>query len=173
MTSSAPGPPAPRARVRTATDRDVPILALLRFELRSELREAQEPKEAFVERCARWMAERLPADPRWRCWVAEHEGEIIGTVWLQTLEKLPNPVTELELHAYITSVYIAPHHRNAGAGALLLETALEWCRASGIDAVFLWPSARSRGLYQRHGFSVRDDLFALRPASGAAPPRET
>ena len=53
------------------------------------------------------------------------------------LEKVPNPVSELELHAYITNVYVLPQARNAGLGALLLETCLAWCKPSGIDAVFL------------------------------------
>jgi hypothetical protein len=50
-------------------------------------------------------------------------------------------------------------------GALLLDAALNWCRDSQIDAVFLWPSDGSRSFYERYGFSVRDDLFALRPVS--------
>jgi hypothetical protein len=39
---------------------------------------------------------------------------------------------------------------------------LRVCLAEGLDAVILWPSARSRSLYERHGFAVRDDLFERR-----------
>jgi GNAT superfamily N-acetyltransferase len=53
--------------------------------------------------------------------------------------------------------------RRGGIGGRLLETALAWCRAAGVDAVLLWPCARSRSLYERYGFGVRDDLLALRP----------
>jgi hypothetical protein len=28
-----------------------------------------------------------------------------------------------------------------------------------MDAVILWPTPRSRRLYERHGFAVRKDLF--------------
>jgi GNAT superfamily N-acetyltransferase len=111
------------------------------------------------------MADRLGTDPHWRCWVAEQPDGIVGNLWLQLIEKVPNPVAEPEHHAYITNVYVVPDGRGAGVGALLLETALEWCRGSKIDAVLLWPSARSRSLYERHGFCERDDLFALRPVS--------
>ncbi|HEX7183587.1 MAG TPA: GNAT family N-acetyltransferase, partial [Thermoanaerobaculia bacterium] len=101
--------------------------------------------------------------PRWRCWVAEGEEGILGNLWLQVIEKLPNPVSEPEQHAYITNVYVLPPARNAGVGALLLEAALAWCRRSDVDAVLLWPSRRSRSFYARYGFTERDDLFALRP----------
>lgn len=153
-------------RIRPATRDDAPILARLRYRFRIEHGgEPIETEEAFVGRCAGWMADRLGTGPRWRCWAAEQAAGIVGNLWLQLMEKLPNPVSEPEHHAYITNVYVLPDWRNAGVGALLLEAALDWCRNSEIDAVFLWPSDRSRSFYMRHGFSVRDDLFALRPVS--------
>jgi hypothetical protein len=40
------------------------------------------------------MVERLAPGARWRCWVAVAEGQLVGTLWLQLLEKLPNPGDE-------------------------------------------------------------------------------
>ena len=151
--------------IRIAARDDAPTLARLRFQFRSELGALVETEEEFVERCTRWMEDRLATDFPWRCWVAEGPDGIVGNLWLQVREKLPNPVEEPELHAYITNMYVLLEVRNAGVGALLLEAALEGCRSSSIDAVFLWPSDRSRSFYRRYGFSVRDDLFALRPLS--------
>jgi GNAT superfamily N-acetyltransferase len=156
-----------RVRIRTATGDDARLLARLRYRFRIEHGEPVETEEAFVDRCAGWMADRLGTSPQWRCWVAEQPSGIVGNLWLQLMEKLPNPVSEPEHHAYITNVYVLPDCRNGGVGALLLEAALDWCRNSEIDAVFLWPSDRSRSFYMRYGFSVRDDLFALRPVSKA------
>lgn len=154
-------------RIRTATRDDAEVLARLRYRFRIELGEPIETEEAFADRCASWMADRLEESRQWKCWVAEQEsgiiGKVIGNLWLQVMEKLPNPVSEAEHHAYITNVYILPDCRNGGVGALLMDAALEWCLNSDIDAVFLWPSDRSRSFYQRYGFSVREDLFALRP----------
>ena len=45
-----------------------PELARLRYEFRTELDPAAESKEAFVERCTRWMAEELATGGAWRCW---------------------------------------------------------------------------------------------------------
>ena len=157
---------ASRPTVRQATSEDAVALARLRYEFRSEHHRPTEDEEAFLARCEVWMGDRLGGDALWGCWVAEEGGEIVGNLWLQRIEKLPNPVAEPEQHAYVTSVYVTPERRNARVGALLLETALEWCRQENVDAVLLWPSERSRTFYGRYGFGVRDDLFALRPAGG-------
>lgn len=149
--------------IRTAGSRDARTLARLRFDFRCELGTPVEEEAAFVARCTSWMLDRIDADPCWRCWVAEEDGEIVGNVWLHRIEKLPNPVAEPEEHAYISNVYVTPARRGAGMGARLLEAALDWCRRADVDAVLLWPSERSRSLYARYGFGVRDDLFALRP----------
>jgi len=152
--------------VRAATVEDAPALAQLRYDFRSEHRPPAEEEDAFLARCEVWMADRLRSDARWHCWVAEGDGEIVGNLWLQSIEKLPNPVAEPEQHAYVTNVYVVPERRNARVGALMIEAALEWCRGQNVDAVLLWPSERSRSFYGRYGFGVRDDLFALRPAGG-------
>ncbi|HEX6386745.1 MAG TPA: GNAT family N-acetyltransferase [Anaerolineae bacterium] len=152
----------PRLRIRTAETQDTPTLAHLRYRFRAELGEATEPKADFVQRCTAWMVARLsPAGP-WRCWVAESEQGIIGHLWLQVIEKIPNPIAEPEYHAYVTNCYVLPRARGRGVGASLLETALTWCREAGVDAIVLWPTEKSRSLYLRHGFAVRDDLLELR-----------
>ncbi|MBI2766097.1 MAG: GNAT family N-acetyltransferase [Chloroflexi bacterium] len=146
-------------RIRMAAPEDAVALARLRFAFRSEMNAAIEPEDAFVARCAAWMRPRLEAPGAWRCWMAESAAGIEGNIWLQLIEKLPNPVSELELHGYITNVFVRPEARGAGAGALLLEAALGHCREQDVDSVILWPSERSRQLYARHGFAVRDDLM--------------
>ena len=158
--------------IRAAAPRDAPVLARLRYDFRCELGTPAEAEPVFVARCTAWMLERLGGDrdDRWICWVAEEGGAIIGNLWLQRLEKVPNPVAEPEEHAYVTNVYVIPDRRDVGVGAQLFEAALEWCRRSDVDAVLLWPSARSRRFYARYGFGTRDDLFALRPVLTSSPP---
>jgi len=110
------------------------------------------------------MAARLSESDAWHCWLAENEaGALLGMVWVQFLEKLPNPVHEPEVHAYLTSFYVRPAARNQGVGSALLNAALDVCIARGSDAVFLWPTPRSRALYARHGFTQRGDMLERRP----------
>ncbi len=146
--------------LRPATPADAARLAELRFGFRSAIGEPCEERDAFVARCTPWMASAL-AGELWRCWVAVgDDGVIAGHLWLEIIPKIPNPVAEREAHAYITNVYLDPALRGHGLGERLMQTAMDWCRANGIDAVILWPTSRSRSLYQRHGFSVRDEILA-------------
>ena len=80
---------------------------------------------------------------------------------MQLIEKIPNPTSEPELHAYITNVFVKESSRGQGVGSRLLNEAITLCKDQSVHAVILWPSEKSRTLYERHGFSVRSDLFEL------------
>ncbi len=105
------------------------------------------------------MAARLQGNGAWHCWVTEDAGPITGHLWLNLIEKVPNPAPELEQHAYITNVYVRPEARGDGAGAALMEAALAFCREQGVDSVILWPTGKSRTLYARHGFGQAEDIM--------------
>jgi GNAT superfamily N-acetyltransferase len=144
--------------VRRATPADAAELARIRYAFRTELDPPVEDEAGFRERCAAWMTERL-RQGAWRCWVAVLGNTLVGTVWLQRVEKLPNPVGHRRYHGYVSSVYVVPELRNAGIGSAMLAACLAEADALELDAVFLWPTPQSRTLYQRYGFAVRDDLL--------------
>jgi GNAT superfamily N-acetyltransferase len=148
--------------VRRATPADAAELARIRYAFRAELDPPVESEAVFRERCARWMIAQLGPSGRWRCWVAVLGSTLVGTVWLQLIEKLPNPVGHLGFHGYVSSVYVVPELRGAGIGSALLEACLAEADALELDALFLWPTERSRPLYLRHGFAVPDDLLERR-----------
>ncbi|HKT60754.1 MAG TPA: GNAT family N-acetyltransferase [Gemmatimonadales bacterium] len=153
-------PTRPLPRIRLASAADAAVLTQLRYELRTGLAPDVTPEAGFHERCMEWMAARLHWTDVWRCWLAEDEvGEALGVVWLQFLEKLPNPVGEPGLHGYLTGFYVREAARNRGVGTALLTAALAACEERGIDTVFLWPSARSRALYERHGFAEQSGVL--------------
>jgi GNAT superfamily N-acetyltransferase len=152
----------PPFQVRRATPADASSLARLRYDFRVELDPPAENEALFIDRCARWMARHLGPADAWRCWLAELGDATVGTLWLQLIEKLPNPVGHREYHGYISSVYVVPPLRNAGIGSALLQACLAEAEALGIDALFLWPAEQSRPLYARHGFEARTDLLERR-----------
>lgn len=147
--------------IRPAASDDAARLAELRWEFRSN-RETPttEPRDAFLARCAAWMRRELAASGPWRAWVAVDDGAIVGQLWVQSIEKIPNPAAELERHAYVSNLFVLPAHRG-GAGTRLLEAALAWARRSEVDRVILWPSSRSVPLYERHGFTRRGTVMEL------------
>jgi GNAT superfamily N-acetyltransferase len=138
-------------QVREATPDDVPALAELRWEFRAlRGQPVTEPHDDFVTRCAAWMRERLSRG-EWRAWLAEDGGRVLGNVWVHPIDKLPNPIDELERHAYLSNLYVSPDARG-GVGSRLLDAAIAWASAND----------RSRPLYARHGFAVSDTFLAKR-----------
>jgi GNAT superfamily N-acetyltransferase len=105
---------------------------------------------------------RLAGSSNWRAWLAEGEGNAVGTIWLQLVEKIPNPVAELEWHGYITSLFVRESFRGRELGSRLLRAALDACEEKGVDGVILWPTPQSRSLYTRQGFVVSDQIMQRR-----------
>lgn len=137
-------------------------LAALRHAFRAPRGDNVESDDDFLRRCADWMRARLQADSAWRAWVAEWRGDVVGAVWLQLVEKIPNPVAETEWHGYVSNLFVRETVRNRGVGSLLLRASLDECAAADVDNVILWPTPQSRSLYSRHGFGAADSMLVLR-----------
>lgn len=150
---------AGRTALRAARPEDYPVLAAMRYEFRAAMDEPDEGREAFEARLARWLEEHMGTT--WLAWLALDGEEAIGMVFLHVVDKLPNPVPEPEQLGYVTSLYVRPDRRGGGVGAALLEMALDECRTRGLDTVVLWPSARSRSLYERRGFRAPGMVMEL------------
>ena len=57
----------------------------------------------------------------WRCWVVDDGDQLLGHVCVQLFEKMPNPVNEPEVHAYLTNFYVVPELRSRGLGRKTVE----------------------------------------------------
>ena len=159
--TSATANPASPLLVREASPADADRLSRLRYAFRVERRPPIESLDEFVRRSSAWMRARLTEDSPWRAFVAERDGSLVANVWVQIVEKIPNPGPEPELHAYVSNFFVLPAERNAGTGTRLLNAVLDHCRTRLVDTVFLWPSERSRPLYRRFGFQQPADMLAL------------
>jgi GNAT superfamily N-acetyltransferase len=139
--------------IRPASPTDAPTLARLRYRFRALLGAAIESEETFVGRAADWFSTRLAADA-WRGWVAvDGNDEIVGHVFIQLVEKIPNPLPEPEAIGYLTNFYVVPAWRNRGLGRRLIEVALAACDSLDLESVILWPTEESMSLYARHSFA--------------------
>jgi GNAT superfamily N-acetyltransferase len=149
--------------IRTAVIADAEALSEQRWEFRSAQDPPTEAHDAFVRRCGEWMRRELSIGSSWKAWVAVDQTVIVGQVWVQTVRKIPNPVSDSEAEhlAYLSNLYVTTSARG-GTGTRLLETALDWCRANRIDRVVLWPSKRSVTLYLGHGFLRGGDVMELK-----------
>src|SRR5690606_32756431 len=135
--------------MREATATDAPALAVLRYRFRSAIGTAVEGESAFGDRAAARLRGRI-GRLAWGPGVAEAAGDrIVGNIFLQLVEKLPNPVVEAEAIGYITNLYVVPEYRRQGIGRRLLHAALAACAPGEVDTLILWPTPESVALYRK------------------------
>lgn len=151
----------PHPAIGFASTDDVSELARLRWELYAEQEGTPaETPDAYRERFAHFARSALASDT-WRSWVARDGDRLIAAMWLQTVPRVPVPGKRAGPIGYLTNVYVAPEHRNAGLGALMLDRVRDRCREEGYSVVIVWPTERSRSFYRRGGFDRPDEPLVL------------
>jgi GNAT superfamily N-acetyltransferase len=87
--------------------------------------------------------------PEWeRCWIAEINGERVGSVFV---------VRKDEETAQLRMLILTPAARGLGLGARLTDEALEFARATGYKKMVLWTNSvllAARGIYSKRGFEL-------------------
>jgi len=146
------------AALRRATSEDARALGRLRWEHCFELGgypgsggEALD-RDEFDVAFADFLRETLGSG-RWAVWIAEADGEVVGTLSVQRIPAVPTPWRTDRGWGYITSVQVVPELRGRGVGRQLMDAALAWARDERLEMLHLWPSPDSVAYYRAVGFS--------------------
>jgi len=106
--------------------------------------------EALVAGIAAGFVQSFDA-ARERCWIAEMEGEPVGSVFLV---KQSATVAKLRL------LIVEPRARGRGLGRRLVEECIAFARASGYRRLVLWTQSNlgaARAIYRSCGFRVKKE----------------
>jgi GNAT superfamily N-acetyltransferase len=146
-----------RATVRRATADDIPTLVEHRVALRLEAHErSADAVRAFRAATAVAYTE-LVAAGEFIAWIAECDGEVVGSVGAFIRRTLPN-IDGPPCEARVQSMYIVPDRRRGGIGTALMRALLAEMRARSVRRVYLRPSPSGRRFYPAFGFEPCDEM---------------
>lgn len=148
--------------IRKANLDDLETLIQLRLAL---LREAGNLKSnastgTLAEAIRQYLTRTLPTS-KFLAWVAEADGEIIGTSGVVEFERPPVYGNLSGLEAYIMNIYTVPNWRGKGVAMALLREIISYVKKTDARRIWLHATEDGKRLYEKVGFVSTTDEMEL------------
>ena len=105
-----------------------------------------------------WLESKMAAG-EYLGWLAmASDGTVAAGLGLWLMDWPPHVIGSGLRRGNIINVYTEAAHRRRGLARLLLNTALDWCRANRVDVIILHASKEGRHLYESAGFEPTNEM---------------
>lgn len=108
--------------------------------------------EVLVAQIAAEFVQKLDSK-RERCWIAEKDGEVVGSVFLV---KDPSSPSRSKLRLLL----VEPKARGLGIGVRLVDECVRFARQAGYHKMILWTQSEliaARNIYKKAGFKLTEE----------------
>jgi len=146
-------------RIRRARVADAAVIALHRVGMLRDMGFLKPRDAAWLERRSRaYFRTEIPRGS-FLGWVAEFEGEAVGSIGVLPRAMLPSPAfRKVLLEPHVLNMYVEPAWRRKGVARALMAAVLAWSRRKGAPRVSLHASKMGRPLYDALGFQPTNEL---------------
>src|SRR5579862_3330668 len=145
--------------IRPATLEDAGIIAGHRQRMFQDIGDHDPQKlDEMTEAFRPWLDSRMAAG-EYLGWLAmASDGSVAAGLGLWLMDWPPHVLGAGSRRGNIVNVYTEAAHRRRGLARLLMNAALEWCRANRVDVVILHASKDGRQLYESVGFQPTNEM---------------
>ena len=145
--------------IRPATLEDAGIIAGHRHRMFLDIGKHDPQKlEVMTSAYRPWLESKMAAG-EYLGWLAmASDGTVAAGLGLWLMDWPPHVIGSGLRRGNIINVYTEAAHRKRGLARLLLNTALDWCRANRVDVIILHASKGGRHLYESAGFQPTNEM---------------
>ncbi|MBE7383627.1 MAG: GNAT family N-acetyltransferase [Leptolyngbya sp. SIO1E4] len=143
--------------IREATEDDAPIIAEHLCQIAFELGVSQGSiREDWLDKTLQFI-ERARRELQYQGFVAEANGQIVGSASCQILELYPMLSRDYQ-KGYIWGVYVEPAYRRTGIATKLMTKAKYYLQEIGCTKAVLHASETGKLLYSRLGYITSNEM---------------
>jgi GNAT superfamily N-acetyltransferase len=133
----------------------------LRMELFKELGEIKESTDINALKSATENFFIKETDNGFICWLAECDGQIVGSSGLTIFKRPPYEGNLYGLEGYIMNIYTIPQYRKKGIATIIVKEIINYVKKINVKKLWLHSSNNGRYVYEALGFKSNDSEMEL------------